>query len=193
VADQSSLIFISGGVRSGKSSFAEQLAVKIAGQTSGQLHYIAAGQPSDPEMKERIARHKKDRSESGLDWKTWEQPRDLSTLSGVFSSHDIILLDCLTTLLNNEFFYGDEQWKDPVFQNKVMCSIIEGVEQIAESCHTLIVVSNEVLNEQIGNHQLVFTYAKMLGQLHQHIVGKSKLAYLVEAGIPILMKGEPRV
>jgi adenosyl cobinamide kinase/adenosyl cobinamide phosphate guanylyltransferase len=35
--------------------------------------------------------------------------------------------------------------------------------------------------------------AKMLGHLHQHIVGKSKLAHLVEAGIPILMKGEPRV
>src|SRR5690606_5688809 len=90
------LIFICGGVRSGKSSFAEKSAAGIASQINGVLNYVAAGQPSDPEMKERIDRHQKDRMESGLDWKTWEKPAELNTISAAFSSKDVVLLDCLT-------------------------------------------------------------------------------------------------
>ena len=185
---QSSLIFISGGVRSGKSSFAEKLAADMARQTAGNLHYIAAGQASDTEMKERIVRHQKDRLASGLRWKTWEQPTDIMALSEAFGRHDIVLLDCLTTLLNNEFFAVDGQWKMASFQEQVMCSIMKGIEQITRCCQALIVVSNEVLYESIGENELVFTYSKMLGQLHQHAVANAKQAYLVEAGIPILMK-----
>ncbi|MEH7123262.1 bifunctional adenosylcobinamide kinase/adenosylcobinamide-phosphate guanylyltransferase [Bacillus sp. JJ1773] len=186
---ESSIIFISGGVRSGKSSFAEQLAAGEAENTGGQLHYVAAGQASDSEMKDRIQRHQKDRLNSGLSWQTWEKPTKLQELSGVFTNTDIILLDCLTTLLNNEFFSVDEQWMKPEFQQKVMKGILEGIEQISQNCHRLIVVSNEVLNEPQGSNELVFIYRRMLGQLHQQIVATAKQAFLVEAGIPILMKG----
>lgn len=189
MAEQSSLIFISGGVRSGKSSFAERLAAKIANQTGGRLHYIAAGQSSDSEMKERIARHQKDRSESGLDWKTWEQPRELQRISETFTPNDIVLLDCLTTLLNNEFFTVDDQWKEAFFQEQILCSIIEGIEQIAQKSLVLIVVSNEILNEPISSNELVFIYGRLLGRLHQHMAAIANQAYLVEAGIPIRMKG----
>lgn len=186
---ESSLVFISGGVRSGKSSFAEKFAADKAEETGGRLHYIAAGQSSDPEMEKRIFRHQRDRSESGLIWKTWEQPVGLTKLSGVFTNKDIVLLDCLTTLLNNEFFRMDEQWIKPDFQRTVMQSILEGVEEIARKCQLFIVVSNEVLHERQGDNELVFIYGKMLGKLHQNIVAKAKQAYLVEAGIPLLMKG----
>ncbi|WP_102272718.1 bifunctional adenosylcobinamide kinase/adenosylcobinamide-phosphate guanylyltransferase [Cytobacillus massiliigabonensis] len=189
MAKQSSLIFISGGVRSGKSRFAERLAANIVNQTAGSLHYIAAGQSSDPEMERRIARHQEDRSKSGLNWKTWERSRDLNGLSSVFTSNDVVLLDCLTTLLNNEFFTNEDQWKGALFQDQILCSIIEGVEHIRKSCRVLIVVSNEVLNEKISNNELVFTYGRMLGRLHQRIVASANEAYLVEAGIPIRMKG----
>lgn len=187
---ESSIVFISGGVRSGKSRFAEQLAAEKAEQTGGLLHYIAAGQASDAEMKERIQRHQKDRLDSGLNWKTWEKPAQLQELSDAFKNTDIILLDCLTTLLNNEFFSVNEQWMELEFQQKVMQEIFEGIEQISHKCHCLIVVSNEVLNEPQGNNELVLVYKRMLGKLHQQIVAKAKQAYLVEAGIPILMKGK---
>ncbi|MBP2242415.1 adenosylcobinamide kinase/adenosylcobinamide-phosphate guanylyltransferase [Cytobacillus eiseniae] len=186
--EQSSLIFISGGVRSGKSSFAERLAIDIARRTAGNLHYIAAGQASDPEMKERIIRHQKDRLASGLNWTTWEQPINIKALSGAFQTKDIVLLDCLTTLLNNEFFAVDGQWKNASFQERVMDSIMNGIEEITTCCRAFIVVSNEVLNESIGENELVVTYSKMLGELHQHVVAIAKQAYLVEAGVPILMK-----
>ncbi|WP_313804358.1 bifunctional adenosylcobinamide kinase/adenosylcobinamide-phosphate guanylyltransferase [Cytobacillus sp.] len=192
MAKQSSLIFISGGVRSGKSSFAERLAANIANQKKGSLHYIAAGQSSDPEMEERIARHQKDRSRSGLNWQTWEQPKDLKRLSNAFSSNDVVLLDCVTTLLNNEFFTADREWEHPVYQSKVKESIFQGIQLISETCHTLIVVSNEVLNEPIGKNALVFVYTRILGELHQLLVAEAKQAYLVEAGIPMQMKGTKR-
>ncbi|MBU8879910.1 bifunctional adenosylcobinamide kinase/adenosylcobinamide-phosphate guanylyltransferase [Bacillus sp. FJAT-29790] len=187
--EKSSLIFITGGVRSGKSSFAEKRATEIACETGGHLHYIAAGQHSDPEMKARIAKHRQDRSESKFNWKTWEHPTHLTKLSGAFNGKDIVLLDCLTTLLNNEFFHSDGKWLDPVFQEQVMDSILEGIEQIQCRSHVLIVVSNEIFHEPIGDNEMVFIYGRMLAHLHQQLVIKAKQAYLVEAGIPLLMKG----
>lgn len=197
MAEQSNLIFISGGVRSGKSQFAEKLAVDLSGLTPGieasdspyQLHYIAAGQASDEEMKTRISRHQTDRHLSGLNWKTWEQPIRLSELSDVFSSNDVVLLDCLTTLLNNEFFKEVNLWKNIRFQEQVMAEILEAIEKITNSCRALIVVSNEVFYDTSGDQELIFIYKKILGKLHQKVVAKAKKAYLVESGIPLLMKG----
>lgn len=186
---ESSIVFISGGVRSGKSSFAEKLAAESARKINGHLHYIAAGQNSDAEMAERIIRHQKDRQKSGLAWKTWEHPLELAKIAAVFSKKDIVLLDCLTTLLNNEFFKQEEQWMNSDFQRSVKQSILEGIELISQQCNQFIIVSNEVLNEVQGKNELVFVYGKMLGELHQEIVAKASWAFLVEASIPLLMKG----
>lgn len=183
------LIFVTGGVRSGKSSFAEELAVHTASITGGPLHYIAAGQASDDEMLFRIKRHQKDRDESGFNWTTWEKPTALHELSESFKQNDIILLDCLTTLLNNEFFHS-ESFNNREFQHELIYSIKEGIIQILNACDTLIIVSNEVLNDFLGESELVLTYGKLLGHLHQFITQLAEEAYLVEAGVPVKMKGE---
>lgn len=69
--------------------------------------------------------------------------------------------------------------------------ILKAITEIRKKCRALIVVSNEVLNEPIGRNELVITYSKILGTLHRNIVDMAGEAYLVEAGIPIQMKGEP--
>lgn len=190
MAGQSSLIFISGGVRSGKSRFAEILAGRMEAEYSGQLHYVAAGQPGDVEMSERIIRHQQDRELSGLKWRTWEIPRNLSPLSAFLTKNDIVLLDCLTTLLNNEFFYEDGQWEKADFLKMIVTKVVNELRQLAQQARAFIVVSNEVLGEAIGDDRLVFTYAQVLGQIHQALIKEADYAYLVEAGLPILMKGE---
>ncbi|WHX42698.1 bifunctional adenosylcobinamide kinase/adenosylcobinamide-phosphate guanylyltransferase [Mesobacillus sp. AQ2] len=190
MAGQSSLIFISGGVRSGKSRFAEVLAGRMETEYSGQLHYVAAGQPGDVEMRERIMRHQQDRELSGLKWRTWEIPRNLSPLSTLLTKNDIVLLDCLTTLLNNEFFHEDGQWEKADFPKMIVTKVMNELRQVAQQARTFIVVSNEVLGEAIGDGRLVFTYAQVLGQIHQALIKEADYAYLVEAGLPILMKGE---
>ncbi|WP_026580709.1 bifunctional adenosylcobinamide kinase/adenosylcobinamide-phosphate guanylyltransferase [Bacillus sp. J33] len=187
---EGSLIFISGGVRSGKSSFAEKAAADLAKQTCGKLHYIAAGKTYDSEMEARIKRHKEDRRKSGMSWITWEQPAELGKLSGTFGDQDIILLDCLTTLLNNELFIADDLWRKQDFQEKLSAGILHAIAEIRQRSKAIIVVSNEVLNEPIGGNELVFTYGKILGRLHQNIIEMANQAYLVEAGMPVQMKGE---
>lgn len=188
MADHAALIFITGGVRSGKSSFAEKLAVEMASKKKGRLYYLATGVASDNEMKERIKKHRRDRSESGTDWKTIEQSVCIGTISDPFTDRDIIVLDCLTTLLNNELFSLDREW-DEAFLHNVRKTILSGIKRIKNRAGTLIVVSNEVLFDFVPGNQLVFSYGRLLAQIHQQIVQEADTAILVEAGIPRIMKG----
>ena len=176
------LIFITGGVRSGKSSFAEVYATLCA-QLNGNLQYIATSTATDGEMAQRIKSHQKQREQSGEAWNTWECPVDLHTIAPYFNQSDIVLLDCLTVLLSNEFFRDDESNQTDIY-NK----ILTGIDAILKQVQTLIIVSNEVLNEPLSSESLTQSYASLLGRLHQHIVQRSSKTYLVEAGIPILMK-----
>jgi adenosylcobinamide kinase / adenosylcobinamide-phosphate guanylyltransferase len=183
-----SLIFITGGVRSGKSSFAEKLALEMASENGGQLNYLATGVASDQEMVERIAKHQQDRKSVKFRWKTIEQSINIGAIADVFSEDDIILLDCVTTLLNNELFSAKQKWNES-FLAQVMENIITGINEIAEKAKTLIVVSNEVFHSSMVENELVFTYGKILGKIHQQLVQDAVQAYLVEAGIAIKMKG----
>jgi adenosylcobinamide kinase / adenosylcobinamide-phosphate guanylyltransferase len=191
MAHDSSIIFITGGVRSGKSRFAEEIAMESWQSLGrGQLHYIAAMQPSDSEMEKRILRHQEDRLQSGGHWKTWEQPVSIGKLVSNFKCDDIVLIDCLTTWLNNELFFVEDKWQDEAFQAALFEQMCQGINKISGRVHTLIIVSNEVLNEPIGDNEFVIRYRRLLGKLHQAIVECAHQAFLVETGIPILMKGE---
>lgn len=187
------LIFITGGARSGKSSFAEQYAASLYARTNnGKLFYIATSKPTDDEMSERISRHQLQRQESELPWETVECPVDLMTVAEHFRQEDIVLLDCLTVLLTNELFREGSRehlLKKKGCQQNVLESILNGIVAIQNRSKMLLVVSNEVLNEPLSNQSLVKIYGRLLGKLHQHIVKKASEAYLVEAGLPILMKG----
>ena len=84
---------VTGGAKSGKSAFAESLAEKYG----GRLGYIATAQAMDPEMVERIRRHRERR---GPQWQTFEEPLTPSRLIAS-SNLDVLLLDCLTVLITN--------------------------------------------------------------------------------------------
>ncbi len=191
MAQKSSIIFITGGVRSGKSTFAERVAGERWNEEPlGKLHYIAAMQPSDEEMKRRISVHQEGRLHSGLDWITWEKPTSIGEWADNFSQKDIVLLDCLTTWLNNELFFEEDRWRDGSFLALLFKKMWNDIVLISRKVKSFIIVSNEVLHEPIHNNDLVFVYCSLLGNLHQKIVSQAGQAYLVEAGNPILMKGD---
>ena len=148
-------------------------------------------QPSDDEMKQRIKRSS--RRASG-DWTIngihGRSRLQLVILPEHFSSHDVVLLDCLTTWLNNELFYQEDGWQDQAFIRQLFEKMWSNMMEVSQRVKTFIIVSNEVLNEPIANRDLVFTYRYLLGNLHQRIVREAREAYLVEAGIPIAMKGD---
>lgn len=184
----SSFIFITGGVRSGKSSFAERKALDIAKKTESRLNYLATGVASDSEMKERIKKHQHDRLAGTYPWKTYEQSLQIGKVADEFTAEDVVLLDCVTTLLNNELFSSEQNW-DRRFLLNVKENIISGITSIKERAGTLIIVSNEVLNESLHGNEMVFIYGWLLGQIHQDLVKEADQVFLVEAGIPIVMKG----
>lgn len=184
-----SLIFITGGVRSGKSSFAEGVATQLAAENGGQLYYLATGIPIDSEMQKRIQKHRQDRKKGSFHWQTVEQSARIDEVAGIFTGRDIILLDCVTTLLNNELYSSEGKW-DESFLKTIQKRILAGIRKIKERAQTMILVSNEVLNEPLPETELIFTYGKLLGEIHQQLVQLADQAFLVEAGIPILMKGD---
>ena len=180
MAHVSSFIFITGGVRSGKSHFAERTAEEMALGTGGRLIYIATGVPFDSEMKERIKKHQQDRENQQVQWKTIEQSVSIGDLVPLIHDKDVLLLDCVTTLLNNELYLVGNDW--------VYDKVVSGIWALKRQAGTLIVVSNEVLNEPILENPLVLSYKRLLGSIHQRLVLEADQAFLVEAGIPIRMK-----
>ncbi len=176
------IVFICGGVRSGKSRFAERWAQQKSLNSGGTLRYVATGVPSDSEMKSRIQRHQQDRRLDG--WNTIEQATDIRAVAKHIQKTDIVLLDCLTTWLNNELYL-----KPPRKVEHIRSEMIQDIEVIARSCHTLILVSNDLFFDATVDSELVLTYKKVLGKIHQQVVERATKAFHVECGIPIMMKG----
>ncbi|WP_456279382.1 bifunctional adenosylcobinamide kinase/adenosylcobinamide-phosphate guanylyltransferase [Bacillus sp. AK128] len=172
-------MFVSGGARSGKSTFAEQLVEQEA--NSGPLHYIATSKPTDSEMKDRIIHHQDRRT---ANWKTWEQPTSINELGRKFSDKDCILLDCLTIWTANELF------KNGVIQDgrSVYERILHSIQQF-NHVHLLVIVSNDLFSDEVPRDEGSFIYMKLLGSLHQEVVRIADCAYQVTHGIPTKMKG----
>lgn len=176
-------IFITGGVRSGKSSFAEQLTHQLAGDR--QLVYVATGVAFDAEMKRRIQHHQQLRE--GLGWLTLEHPTDFSTLLPRILQHAIVLWDCATTWLANEC-YIDDAWQTPLLQQR-----IEAMQQTILALHEagtpLVIVSNEVLDAPIPRYAETETYTRKLGEVHQWFVREATVAIEMQYGHQKIWKG----
>lgn len=182
--EKGELTFITGGVRSGKSAFAEQFAIKRAQKKQLKLHYVACGVPFDKEMKERIARHQKDRELSEVQWNTWEQEVELATIASAFTNGDLILLDCITTLVNN-YLFREENLK----ASEVLQLAEKDIGSIHEHAGEVILVSNEVFQDKPFQHVFTRNYQYILGKLHQQIVRLADTAIVVESGMPLWKKG----
>lgn len=189
--DQGQLIFISGGVRSGKSSFAEALAYKIQDQTGENLTYIATSLRTDAEMEERIQHHQSLRRISGRKWRTYEISRNFARQIEGKDFSGIVLIDCVTVLLANELFIEVGPLDQLLERSRnLIRDLEEAILQLKNKVHTLILVSNEIQFEA-HSEPFVQLYQWSLGRLHQAIVTLSTASFLVEASIPIQMKGIP--
>ncbi|MDZ5711193.1 bifunctional adenosylcobinamide kinase/adenosylcobinamide-phosphate guanylyltransferase [Jeotgalibacillus haloalkalitolerans] len=171
---------IIGGVRSGKTGWAEHEAVSLQHETGGSLVYLASGVAFDREMKERIERHRKDRADEN--WLTIEQPVDLPEAIRKIPERAIVVWDCVTTWLTNELMRGSE--KAQVMHD--LCYFIKSVRMQAD----LYIVSNEVLSEPVFTEGFTSDYQRMIGEVHQVLVKESNCAVEMEAGLALIRKGE---
>lgn len=186
------LTFISGGVRSGKSAYAEKILVDEAETNGGRLVYIASGTATDSEMKTRIRQHQADRSE--FNWTTFEQPINLEEVLPQVQSDDLVLWDCLTTWLANELYAGWETGTPCITQAGCMEKKVEQlhktIEIILAKASQLVIVSNEVLDDVPPIEEETEVYRKWLGEIHQQLVARAQTAIEMAYSIPIYWKKE---
>lgn len=169
------LYFITGGARSGKSSFAEKLAEHAAGKRA----YIATAQALDPEMVERIERHRRRR---GAAWDTFEEPLAVEELLRKLSErYDVVLLDCVTLWLSNIMARSVED-----------DDVLKRADELAASLcafrGVVIVVSNEVGLGIVPDNPIARRFRDLAGILNQTLAQKAHEAYLMAAGIPVKIK-----
>lgn len=174
------IIFITGGVRSGKSAFAESYAIQqFQKHNKEDLYYLASGVAFDEEMVDRIKRHQQDRTTSIVKWKTIDIIDKIPTKL-TFSSKDVVLWDCITTWLSNVLYKTErdenriqkiEQYVT-LFKQKVLAWGQAGAQ--------LLIVSNEVLDEPSSPYDEANLYRKMLGDIHRWLVSVSTKSYEVD-------------
>lgn len=186
------LTFISGGVRSGKSAYAEKVLVDEAETNGGRLVYIASGTAVDLEMKKRIKQHQADRSE--FNWTTLEQPTDLEEVLPFIQSGDLVLWDCLTTWLANELYAGWETGTPCIAQTGCMEQKVDELHKIIAlilaTASQLVIVSNEVIDDIPPIDEETEIYRKWIGEIHQQLVARAQIAIEMEYRIPIFWKKE---
>jgi adenosylcobinamide kinase / adenosylcobinamide-phosphate guanylyltransferase len=186
-------VLVTGGARSGKSTFAEKLAM----HQRGSGIYIATAQIYDDEMRERIALHQTQRNEAGFLWSTREECYDLSGQlraldqprkkgAGTTSDTDVIVLvDCLTLWLSNWLLRLEEQ---PDASFMVMKKIDELVGAVSSYRGHLILVTNEVGSGIVPEYPLGRSFRDLAGKMNQKLAEICEQVFLVTAGIPIELK-----
>ncbi len=173
------LILITGGVRSGKSRFAEQLAHAIGGD---HVAYVATAEAGDAEMARKIARHRADRPGG---WPTFEDPLDAARAIGSAAQFNptplVILVDCLTMLVSNLLLCGDE--------GSSADRVARQVAAIRESCRqttaTVLVVTNEVGWGVVPPSTLGRRYRDLLGHANQALAADAAHIYMMVAGLAV--------
>lgn len=183
------IVLVTGGARSGKSSFAESWCSKHS--TSGSGLYIATAQAFDEEMKERIQLHRDQREESGFKWTTLEEPlrlaEQLSISSRAGDNSPVVLVDCLTLWLSNVLL-SNEEGNASEEHARMESSISQLVEAVSKYSGQLVLVTNEVGSGIVPEYKLGRQYRDLAGRLNRSIAAIADQVFLVTAGIPIELK-----
>ena len=185
---KSTIILCSGGARSGKSEFAEQLALSLKGRKA----YVATGQAFDDEMKDRIKKHQLRR---GKEWITFEIPLYLhKNWEQIKNVSDVILIDCLTMFTSNHVFaHGDiNTQEDP---NRIESIILEELRLLLQEINnsndkTVIFVTNEIGLGIVPENKLARYFRDITGRVNREVASAANKMYLTISGVTIELKSQ---
>ena len=171
------LTLITGGVRSGKS----RCALELAGQRAQTKCFLATAEALDEEMKARIVQHRKER---GSDFFTLEEPIKLaSAIQQVQTQHDLILVDCLTLWVSN--LLG----RFPDTPKQIEAEIKSFLEIVSLRKTDFVFVSNEVGLGLVPDNSMGRQFIDTLGNLNQELGRLSDEVIFMVSGIPNSIKG----
>ena len=180
-------VFISGGARSGKSRFAQELA---AGSGEKVL-FVATAEALDADMQMRIASHQSQRPES---WRILEASTDVAgAIESEAGDCEIILLDCLTLLVSNVFFGDERGFSDTEIdvneaESRVLGEVQAIIDLMGKSSVLFIIISNEVGLGIVPENRAARIYRDLLGKANQLVASHADEVYFMVSGIPAKIK-----
>jgi adenosylcobinamide kinase / adenosylcobinamide-phosphate guanylyltransferase len=177
---QGSVTLVLGGVRSGKSRYAQQLA-----EQSSRVTFVATARITDDEMRAKVERHRQDRPK---EWLTVEEPLELPK---VLAEHelncDVIVVDCLTIFAANLMEAEGEDGEAIDNRIEALCGALQ-----AAQC-AVVLVSNEVGSGVVPAYPLGRRYRDLLGEINQRVARVADDVVLMVAGLPLALKGHLEV
>ena len=173
-----------GGVRSGKSSFAEELV----GHWGGPALYVATGRALDEEMAARIRKHRERRP---THWLTLEEPFALPERLARFlqgnSQVCIVLVDSVDAWISNLILAQEEGDRETT--ERLALESLDAVLQLcADTAKRAVLVSSEVGLSPVSLNALGRQFQDLLGTINQRIASQADEVFLVVAGIPVRVK-----
>lgn len=169
-----SITFVLGGARSGKSRFAEDLAIR-----DGEAVYLATGTAGDGEMRARIELH---RARRGPGWSTVEEPLDLAAaLARLARPGRPVLVDCLTLWVGNLMMADRDLAAEADALDRALAAVAGPV----------VLVANEVGLGIVPDNALARSFRDAAGRLNQRVAARADTVFFVAAGLPLRLKPPP--
>ncbi|TYO98461.1 adenosylcobinamide kinase /adenosylcobinamide-phosphate guanylyltransferase [Geothermobacter ehrlichii] len=170
------LVFVTGGARSGKSTFARRRCE----EHGAPLLYVATATIEDDEMACRVERHRQERGDA---WRTLEEPLELARrLPPAVGDARAVLIDCLTLWLSNQFFACREQ------APPVLARTEELLEVLLALPVPVYLVSNEVGSGIVPDNRLARLFRDLAGEVNQMFAARAHQAWLLASGLPLRLK-----
>ncbi|MEJ6979525.1 bifunctional adenosylcobinamide kinase/adenosylcobinamide-phosphate guanylyltransferase [Pedobacter sp. P351] len=166
------IVFITGGVRSGKSAFAQRMALEL----SEHPVYIATAKIWDDDFRERVKQHQNER---GPEWTTLEAYQEIHSLA---IDDKIVVIDCVTLWLTNFFmdFSGDIDLSLKAFKKEI--DLLEALNA------TFIIISNEIGMGLHADTPVGRKFADLQGLANQYVASKAEEAIFIVSGLPLYLK-----
>jgi len=182
----SNSILVTGGARSGKSHFAQELAEK-SGKT---VLFVATATAGDEEMRQRIAEHRKTRPAS---WSTLEATTHIGRqITDNIGGAETVIVDCITLLINNILLQyddiDDDNFNALTMEKEITTEINELTDCIDRTNADFLIVTNEVGLGLVPANKTGRLYRDLLGKANQLLARHCNEVYLLVAGMPLLIK-----
>ena len=180
------IILLLGGARSGKSRYAQEYARR----NGEQVLFVATATAGDEDMRIRIEKHKKDRP---AHWRTLEASTDIGKqIEANAGDAKLIVIDCITMLVNNIFSRYDEKQfdiiSDAVLEKEVVAEIEHLQKCLKKVDASFLIVSNEVGLGLVPDNRMGRLYRDILGRANQMLAQTADEVFLLVAGIPMKVK-----
>ena len=166
------LIFITGGARSGKSRYAQELALR----QSGNPLYVATARVWDEDFRARVDRHRGERDER---WTTIEEEK---YLSGLPLAGQTAVIDCITLWITN--FFSDSGYD----REASYAACRDELDRLLEQEASLILVSNEIGMGLHAETEAGRQFTDLQGRVNQYLAARADEVILMISGIPLTVK-----